>query len=260
MHIIAEITYSCPANCDFCPLKEEDKVTMPLDGFSRALSLFDRYLKPKRKLLTISGGEPSTCEELPEFVYEAKRLGYTTTVVTNGWNPDRILISKPDFVEISVDYYGSKHDMSRKFPLWTGVRRLLYYIKQGKLRGFIRFTLMNDNLRDLKMIREDLDNIGLQDVKIYAMPIRNCPERRPGEREIFEAMNYAVLPSRCPAGKGQFVLTPDFRVLDCLFHRQVLGRLKDFTFDELEAILVNGREIEKYPCGEPYWWGERETP
>lgn len=257
MHIIAEITYHCPANCSFCPLKNEGSVkTMNLRKFELVLHLFSTYFhNSKRWLLTISGGEPSTVLKLKEYVDIAKEKGYTVTVVTNGWNPEKILEAKPDFVQISLDFLDAKHNMSRKLEVWHKILKLLNYIKEGELKGFIRFTLMDGNLTDLIQLRERLDNLGLNDLKIFAMPIRGT-DNSPSREQILKAMKYAILPSRCPAGKGMFVVTPDFRVLDCLFHRQELGRFNKFTLRELGEIVDNGKKIDRYPCGEPYWWAE----
>lgn len=257
MHIVAEVTYNCPAKCSFCPLKKETVVrTMPPEKFKLALELFSTYFKGHRKLLTISGGEPSTLKNLKHYVDVARSMGYKTTVVTNGWCPEKILEAQPDFVQISLDYIGSKHDTVRGLNLWHKILKLLEYIKEGKLKGFIRFTLMNDNLDNLITLRKMLDSMNLKDLKIFAMPVRGNPSKSPSREDILRAMEYAILPSRCPAGKGMFVITPDFRVLDCLFHRQELGKLEKFTIAEIEQIVEAGKKIDKYPCGEPYWWAK----
>lgn len=257
MHLVAEITYNCPAKCSFCPLKlSQNNTTMSLQKYMKALELFSEYFDSKRKLLTISGGEPTTVKELPYYVKIGKKLGYTVTVITNGWNPERVVVAKPDFVQISLDYFGTKHDSIRGIELWNRVYILLKKIKAGKIGGFIRFTLMNDNLDDLKTLKYFLEAMGLNNMKIFAMPIKGNSEKAPSREDILEAKEYAILPSRCPAGKGMFVLTPDMRVMDCIFHRKELGKFKEFTIGELENIVSKGREIEKYPCGEPYWWAE----
>jgi len=260
MHVIAEVTYICPANCEFCPIRASGEYgkNMSAEKFKRVLRLFAEYFENSRKLLTISGGEPTVRDDLPKLVKIAKKLGYTVTVATNCAFPDRLIEAKPDWVQISVDYLGSRHDVSRNIEAWFNIMRVLEWIGEEKLKGFVRFTLMNDNLSDLERLRSRLDALGLSHVKIYAMPIRGCPDRSPSKEAIEYILKkkIAVLPSRCPAGKGQFVVTADFRVLDCIFHRQELGRLEEFSFDELDEIVENGRSLDPYPCGEPYWWAE----
>lgn len=258
MHVIAEITYLCPAKCPFCPITKKDE-KMNLYDFKRALDLFSTL--SDRRLLTISGGEPTTSVILHRFVKAAKDLGYTVTVATNCYYPDVLLKANPDFVQISVDGVENYHNTSRKIELWYKILKVLELIKQGELKGFIRYTLMKHNVDELYMLRQKLNNI-CPNIKIFAMPVRNNPELSPSREQILSVINdrIAVLPSRCPAGKGQFVITPDMRVLDCIFHREVLGKLENFDEEELEKIIENGRMLKSYPCGELYWWAEEAIP
>ena len=260
MHIIAEITYRCPANCPFCPIRKSvaNRINMEIPQFKSALELFTT-LPHSRRLLTISGGEP-TLRDLHRFVWIAHKYGFTVTVATNCYDPKRLLEAKPDFVQISLDSINSYHNMSRKLELWHKVLEVLNYIKEGKLNGFVRYTLTKDNINELYQLKARLAALGLN-IKIYAMPIRGCPELSPSREDILRVLKdkVAVLPSRCPAGKGQFVLTPDMKVLDCIFHRQVLGVLERFDESELAAIVENGKKLKPFPCGEPYWWSKCQS-
>lgn len=261
MHIIAEVTYKCPANCSFCPIKKSvvNKTYMNLSDFESALELFTT-LPHERRLLTISGGEPTVVERLHRYVEIARDFGFTITVATNCYNPNRLLEAKPDFVQISLDSINNHHNMSRKLELWHKVLEVLEYIGDGKLKGFIRYTLTKDNIDELYLLKTRLDALKLN-VKIFAMPIRGSPELAPSKESILKIIQdkVAVLPSRCPAGKGQFVLTPSMEILDCLFHRQVLGKFEKFNKNELTTIVKNGRKLKPYPCGEPYWWSECQS-
>jgi len=260
MHIIAEITYKCPANCEFCPLKKEvpKKTHMELSDFERALELF-MSLPHRRRLLTISGGEPTVIRGLHRFVSTAQDYGFTVTVVTNCYDPKNLLKAKPDYVQISLDSVNHNHNISRKLELWHKVIEVLNYIKEGKLNGFIRYTLTKDNVNDLYALKSKLNSLGLN-IRVFAMPIRGYPNLAPSKEDILKILEdgIAKLPSRCPAGKGQFVLTPDMKVLDCIFHRLPLGKLESFNKKELNEILENGKKLSPYPCGEPYWWSLRK--
>ena len=260
MHIIAEVTYKCPAKCEHCPIPlEKRKQTMKLHQFKSALEAFMSYFnQTSRRLLTISGGEPSLLRDLHKFVKIARDLKFTVTIVTNCYNIDNILNAKPDFVQISLDGFMNMHNNSRKIELWSNVRQMLLKIKEGRVKGFVRYTLTKHNFEDLLKIRLFLDSLGLNNVKIYAMPIRKRPELAPTEVDIYNVIKtgVAILPIRCPAGKGQFVITPEMEVLDCIFNRRVLGKLSEFSLEEIHNIVKEGRKSEFYPCGEPYWWVE----
>lgn len=236
MHLIFEVTYKCPAKCPQCPIRKRED-TVDLETFKNVLETF-KELPSSRYLLTISGGEP-TVLDLKPYVCAAKKLGYRVTVVTNGYKPSRILEAKPDAVQISVDYFGEKHDAHRGIALWNNICVLVDCIRRGELEGFLRVTLMRDNLEDLKKLYEFADGI-----PILAMPIKGNPEKEPTTEQIEEAKKYAVLPKSCPVGKGQFVVTPNLDVLDCLFTRNYIGNLKD----GIESILERFSTLEPYPC------------
>ena len=256
MHLITEITYRCPASCSFCPLKKEKYPNhLSIHNFKKALKLFSEI--GKRKLLTISGGEPTVIRTLSKYVEVAHDYGYVVTVATNCYNPEKLLEAKPDYVQISIDAVGEQHDSSRGLMLWHNVLKVLEYVKAGELKGFVRFTLTKYNINELYILRSRLDALGIK-AKIFAMPIRGNPELLPDREAILNILKsgVAILPTRCPAGKGQFVITPDKRVLDCIFHREELGTLKKFDVDELAQILEKGKKLKEYPCGEPYWWSE----
>ena len=259
MHIIAEITYRCPARCPFCPIRKElrltRRLTMDIISFKKVLELFVQRFPDSRRLLTISGGEPTMLEGLPKYVEIAHDFGFTVTVATNCYNPERLLKAKPDFVQISLDSVNNRHNDSRGLALWYKVIKVLEYVKNKELQGFIRYTLTKENITDLYTLKSKLEALGLN-IKIYAMPIRGCPEKAPSESDILNVIRdkVAVLPTRCPAGKGQFVITPDLRVLDYIFHRKLLGKLEKISDDELDTIIEAGRKLPPFPCGEPYWW------
>jgi len=256
MHVIAEVTYKCPARCPFCPIDKNSKSrNMNLTHFKNALELFATL--SERRLLTISGGEPTMLPHLHKFVKLAKMLDYTVTVATNCHNPEILLKAKPDFIQISIDGVEHHHNTSRRIVLWQNVLEVLKRIKEGELNGFIRYTLMRNNVEGLYLLRQKLDEMGVN-VKIYAMPVRGNPELAPSKDQILMILKdgVAILPTRCPAGKGQFVITPDMQVLDCIFHRKELGRFELFSHEELEEIIRNGERLEPFPCGEPYWWSK----
>lgn len=247
MHLIYEVTYKCPAKCPQCLVGKKSE-TADISTFLSVLRIF-KSLACGRYLLTISGGEPTVLKNLREYVDAGKKMGYRVTVVTNGYDVDRLLRAKPDFVQVSVDYYGKRHDEHRGIDLWENVLRIVDTIKAGELKGFIRVTLMNDNLEDLKKIH----SLG---VPVLAMPIRKRPDRAPSREQVVEAMKYATLPTNCPVGRGQFVITPELRCLDCIFARNYVCSLNPLDSESFRHMLRKYGQLQPYPCGEPYWWSQ----
>jgi len=240
MHLIFEITHKCPAKCPQCPLKT-NRTTIDVTTFGKAINMF-RNVPSRRYLLTISGGEPSVLDNLAEYVREGKNTGYTVTIVTNGYNPERVVSAKPDAIQVSIDYYGKRHDENRGVKLWDNIQYLLRKIERGEVAGFARMTLTKDNIQDLKKVYENFD------VPILAMPIKGNHNKTPTEEQIKEAKKYAILPKTCPVGKGQFVLTPELRALDCIFTRNFVGSLNPADANSFEELVKKYGKLDPYPC------------
>lgn len=249
MHLIFEITHKCPAKCPQCKVRK-NPITVDVHTFSRVLTIF-KNVPSSRYLLTVSGGEPSVLENLREYVCTGRKLGYSVTVVTNGYNPKRVMEAKPNAVQVSVDYFGEKHDRHRGLKLWDGVLELLYGIKDRKITGFVRMTLMNDNIEDVRKMHEFLREEEIP-AKIFGMPVKGVPKKKPSPEQLREAAKYCILPTGCPVGRGQFVVTPDLQVLDCLFTRNYIGSLNPLDQHSFEELLRRYEKLEPYPCGDRY--------
>jgi len=233
MHLIVEITNSCPARCSFCVVKKErrKKSTIEIPTFIKILDL----VEPNK--ITISGGEPSTVGNLESYVNIAKAYG-SVTVVTNCFYPRKVIESGADFIQVSLDGYGRKHDESRGIE---GLWERCVYVLENTENSFIRFTLTDSNLGDLRKIKEAFPN-----KKILVMP------------EFFEGVSPAILrkvkkerlgslPSRCPVGK-QIVITAELDVLPCPLYRLKLGNLLENPLEALEKL----DSLDPHPCGRVY--------
>ena len=84
-------TGSCNFRCGFCHnsplvLDYNNLQTIPEE------EILDYLLKRKGILegLCISGGEPTLCKDLPNFIEKVKNIGYKVKLDTNGTNPNMI--------------------------------------------------------------------------------------------------------------------------------------------------------------------------
>jgi len=246
--LIFEITRYCPARCPFCTVPK-DNARMPLELYEGALDLFVRRLGPVDVVL--SGGEPSTVPILDLYIVAAKRRGCAVTVVTNGFNPHKLLgalKAGADLIEVSLDYASRKQDEVRRVPgVYENVKWL---IERAKPRVVVRSTLLPDNLDDVVKIAETYP-----DVPVFVMPVRGMGWRPPVEWiERLSALPNVAVSDSCPVGINSFVLTPgrdqyrEIDVLPCIFYRARLGTLRDFTDEELDEILEKGRKLPRFPC------------
>ena len=249
VQLIFEITWNCPCRCPFCPVPKSLEV-LPLTDFARTLELFKQYYKDDEYAVVISGGEPGTVVFLKKYVDTARRYGYTVTIVTNAYNIRNILEAHPDIIELSIDYFGEKHDKTRGLPgLFNNAMKLVTIATRLGIPVVIRSTAMKDNIYDILKLRKHLDENGLN-IPIITMPVRGAPELKPTEQQLQELgkTQGIYLSDNCPAGISSFVITPNREVLACIFYRKKLGQFWRYTKEELDEILENGRKIPRFPC------------
>lgn len=95
----------CPFRCHFChnpSLVLKNRFTTPLEEVE-ILS----FLKTRKKMLdavVISGGEPTTQEDLLNFITKLKSYGYLVKVDTSGFNPAKLeeLLEVVDYVAMDL--------------------------------------------------------------------------------------------------------------------------------------------------------------
>ena len=237
MHLIVEITNSCPAKCSFCVVKKErrKKSTIEIPTFTKILDL----IEPSK--ITISGGEPSIVNNLESYVNIAKTYG-SVTVVTNCFNPQKIIESGADFIQVSLDAYGEKHDESRGIE---GLWKRCMYVLENTENSFIRFTLTDSNFDDLRKLKKTFP-----DKKILVMPEFFTGVSPAFLRKVKEE-KLGILPSRCPA-RRQIVITAELDVLPCPLYRLKLGNLIENPLEAFEKF----ENINQYPCGREYMYME----
>jgi len=250
MQLIFEITWTCPCRCPFCLVPKRD-VLLPPSVYEHCLKLFKSYFGGEELAAVISGGEPSTVSFLNRYVEAAKRLGYTVTIVTNAWNPRAILNAKPDLVEVSIDYFGEKHDRARGVQgLFQKAMALVEEATARGIQAVVRSTAMKNNIEDILLLREHLDAKGLETIPIIVMPVRGAPHLKPTQQQMamLSRRKGILVSDNCPAGIKSFAITPTRKVLACIFYRKELGTLNRFTGQELEEIVEKGRRLPRYPC------------
>lgn len=249
VQVIAEVTWSCPCRCKFCNIPKSGK-TMPVSDFRRILEAFRDFFDDSDNAVVISGGEPATLAFLRDYVVTAKELGYTVTVVTSGWHPDRVMRAEPDVIEVSVDYFGRAHDVSRGVDgLFNRAMNLIATAVRRGLYPVVRSTAMKDNIMDIIRLREHLDRSGLTEVPVLVMPVRGAPHLKPTEQQLrMLKRDMIFLSDNCPAGKSSFVVTPEREILACIFYRKKLGELWRFTAEEVQEAYIRGTKLPLYPC------------
>jgi len=246
MQLIAEITYNCPCHCSFCNVPKSNEI-MKISDFSEAINLFkglDNDLS-----IVLSGGEPSIVKNLKEYVLIAKKKNCNVTIVTNAFNIHRIVKAKPDFVEISIDYFGEKHDLSRGVKgLFQNAIKLAEACNFYDIQVIIRATVMNNNIDDIIKIKKLFKEKRIE-AEFLAMPVRGIKKLLPNKNQLkILEENGILIADNCPAGISSFVLTPRMEVLPCIFYRKKLGEINNFSLSEMLEIINKGEKIPRFPC------------
>jgi MoaA/NifB/PqqE/SkfB family radical SAM enzyme len=253
MQIIAEVTWVCLAKCEHCPLRDYAHTdVMPIEKFAKVLQLFSKVAEVRRedKAVVISGGEPTTLLNLSDYVEVARNLGYTTTIVSNCFIPQKLFDAKPDVLEVSIDYLGVKHDEARGIPLWD---KIALVIREYPNLLVVRSTLFNDNMQDIVKIRDWVREIRPHPFGgIFVTPVRgkSAVAKAPTREQIEELKKEEgiFVENNCPAGINSFTVTPQLHVLACFLARKELGVIRDFSEKELEAITFKGAQLPRFLC------------
>jgi MoaA/NifB/PqqE/SkfB family radical SAM enzyme len=155
---------ACIANCPGCAsrrslhrsLRGEPPLT--LDEWVRTI---EEGRSLGAELLTISGGEPTLYRWLSELIHEAKRLGYTVILNTNGGRIDRryaetLIESRLDAVRVSIySHRAEVHDTIRRSKdLFHRACRAVKIFKElqnsvGTPRVWTQSVILRENIRSL---------------------------------------------------------------------------------------------------------------
>lgn len=114
-HVAATIfTGGCNFRCPFC--HNAGLVLTPSSAEMYSEEDVFSFLKKRRNVLQgvcITGGEPTLCADLPEFIRKVKKLGYAVKLDTNGYKPEvlRALLQAEllDYVAMDIKNCLSKY-------------------------------------------------------------------------------------------------------------------------------------------------------
>lgn len=255
------ITNRCNSRCQFCKIWHETPKTdaEPKDVFNN--------LKAARKagcrFVDFTGGEPLMHHNLPEFLQEAKKLGYLTSVTTNCLLfPKRAseLSDKIDLLHFSIDADTPQlHNKIRGVNSFDAVLESIEIAETYHMYPDSLFTYTNDNIDHFEGVYE----LALKKKLIVILdPVFETtgPERiSPGTH--LKALHYSkrknvylnkahlqlrknggnhVRNPLCRAVETVLVVLPDNRLgLPCFHHRTEHINLSDGLYSQLHSDKRN---------------------
>lgn len=148
------LTYRCNAACTFCDIWEKPSPYADRERFLQNLRDLRRL---GVRVIDFTGGEPLLHRELPFFLEVAQRMGFLTTVTTNGLlYPKRAkeLAGKVDMLHFSLDAATpEKHNALRGgVPCFTYVEESLRVAQKLGERPDILFTVTESNWQEIEAV------------------------------------------------------------------------------------------------------------
>jgi len=151
------VTYRCNAKCSFCDIWEKPSPYVTLEQVEANL----RDLKKLGvSVIDFTGGEPLLHRQLPDFVRMARKMGFITTVTTNGLlypkNAEK-LRGQVDMLHFSLDSIDREtHDRGRGVACYDFVMESIRVAKELGERPDILFTVFRHNLGELERVYQEI--------------------------------------------------------------------------------------------------------
>ncbi len=251
------ITLRCNARCSFCTIWQDEP------GQDANLSDVTSNLSHARKsgcrFVDFTGGEPLLNKDLPEFLRQAKRLGFITSVTTNCLLfPERVkeLAGLIDLLHFSLDADTPEmHDAIRGRRSFHLVLESIDLALKNRLAPDLLVTYTDENIAALEGVirlgREKKLMIILDPVFAVASQDRVSPQTHAQAIEYSKQkgvyLNRALITLRngggnhaasplCKAVDATIVIMPDNRLaLPCFHHRQEFVELHG----DLDRVLTS---------------------
>ncbi|MGF1533524.1 MAG: radical SAM protein [Bernardetiaceae bacterium] len=151
------LTYRCNARCSFCDIWERPS------PFVRPEDVLQNLHDLRRlgvKVIDFTGGEPLLHPQIPDFLREAKNLGFITTLTTNAMRYLRMahsLQGQVDMLHFSLDAADAHtHDTLRGVPCFDSVMESIAVARSLGERPDILFTVSDQNMDELPRVWEEI--------------------------------------------------------------------------------------------------------
>ncbi len=151
------VTYRCNAKCGFCDIWERPSPYVNLDDLTNNLKDLKRL---GVKVIDFTGGEPLLHADIHDFLALAKKMGFITTLTTNGLlypKKARQLKGLVDMLHFSLDSSDKDtHDRSRGVACFDFVMESIRIALHQRDRPDILFTVFEENVHEIKHIYENI--------------------------------------------------------------------------------------------------------
>ncbi len=163
------INSSCPKNCFFCPIPQNDRNKLPVvpeNFFFTSVHEYIRYLKQfDFKSVSFSGGEPLlTLNRVLEYLNEIRRCfgaKHYIWAYTNGdfaSEQTLALLKEAGLNELRVDIAANNYDL-------TAVEKAVGYIDTVS----VEIPAIPEDIENLKLLLKEMQNIGVKHLNLHQL-------------------------------------------------------------------------------------------
>lgn len=177
-----EITMGCNMRCKHCGSSCAEALPDELNT-SEALEVCDQLKDLGLKVITLSGGEPTTRSD---WHIIAKRLvdnGIITSIITNGWLIDENFIhnaitSGIRSVCLSIDGLEKTHDFIRRSGSFNKSIKALKELRKNNISTSVITSINKENICELEELYQLLSDLGVNSWQLQiALPMGNFAKR-----------------------------------------------------------------------------------
>ena len=260
-----ELTHSCNVRCSHCYIVDDHQEEMSSQEIALVL---DQLADMGTLFLSLTGGEILTRTDWFDIATYARKKGFALRLLTNGTLitdevADKIKVLRPLSVEISL--YGANRSTHERITRVKGSYELTMnafrLLRQRSIPTILKCPVIRENvgeIRDIVSLAQKLDVEWMLDVMIFPK-VDGCTEpflhraSDEGLRSFFSDMlsisndhepledfdpvvEYAKPKRRkglCGAGLISCSISPMGDVFPCLGWQEVLGNLRDKSFQEI---------------------------
>lgn len=176
-----ELTMGCNMRCKHCgsrcSIALPDELTT-----TEALNLCDDLGDLGLKIMTLSGGEPTTRKDWPEIASRLNEHDIIVNMITNGWLVDQDFIEKAKksglrTVCISIDGLNDTHDLIRKAGSYKKSIDALEKLKINNISTSVITSINKRNIKELDSLYSVFEHLGVSNWQLqFALPMGNFSE------------------------------------------------------------------------------------
>ena len=198
------------------------------------------------KVITLSGGEPTTCSD---WHIIAKRLvdnGIITSIITNGWLIDENFVhnaitSGIRSVCLSIDGLEKTHDFIRRSGSFNKSIKALKELRKNNISTSVITSINKENICELEELYQLLSDLGVYSWQLQiALPMGNFAKRPEWLIEPQDILSIIDFAYNKIGGKLLIVLADSIG-----YYSNKDIKVNDKEFDRIEAIICSMTNKER---------------